>query len=384
MDFEILKEFASCEIEKKICEELGSGKSQRQAAQALGIGQSTLCERLGKLKKYAAARLYSPEHGLDKEPLPYQILDRVSQYYDKDGNPAGRWVKSKTDHQAAYEAAKAMIDEMSKEIPREKHPDPVWETDKDLLNLYVLTDAHLGMYAHHEEGGSNWDIKIAEKTIDNAFEYFYNNTPDSETGILCNLGDLMHSDSMLPVTPTHQHVLDQDTRQYRVIRTAIRVIRKAVAKLLEKHDKLIVVNAQGNHDPVSALWLQTMFAALYEDETRVDVLVSPLPYYAHVHGSNLLAFTHGHKKRGPGLADLISGQFRDLLAGTRHTYIHTGHFHQQELIETPTSTIEQHPTIAARDSHSAHGGWLSKRGMQAIVYHKDRLEIGRSVYRPGV
>lgn len=382
MDYEKLKNFCCCDLDVNICSAMEEYGSQRKAAKALKIGQSTLCERLGRLRQYAATKGYAPEQGLEDLPVPNQLLQGVSTLYGESGEVKARWVKTKADSQAAMDVARAVVEEMLASIKPEEPVKGPKISESDLLNLYVLTDAHLGMYAHHEEGGSNWDIKIAERTIISAFEYLIHTTPQSKVGFFLNLGDLLHSDSILPVTPTSQHVLDQDTRQHRVIRTGIRIVRSAMQMLLSRHEMVILLNAQGNHDMVSALWMQAAFEALYEEEERVEVVVSPLPYYAYKHGKNLLAFTHGHKKRGRVLADLISGQFRHLLAETEHTFIHTGHLHSQELVETPTSTIEQHPTLAARDSYAAQGGWLSKRGMQAIVYHKDRLEIGRSTYRP--
>lgn len=384
MDFEKLEKFACCELDVKICKLLSKGLSQREAAKEIEMSQSYLCERLGKLKEFAATRCYAPEEGLTELQPFNQILSGVSTLYDELGGVKARWVKTKANQRAVIEAARAMVAEMSSEVPKATPVDNLIETENALLNLYVLTDAHLGMYAHHEEGGSNWDLKIAETEIMNGFDYLVQTTPCAGTAILCNLGDLLHSDSMLPVTPTNQHVLDQDSRQHRVIKVAIRVIRGVMKMLLETHDKVVLINAQGNHDLVSALWLQGLFAAHYEDDSRVEVVVSPLPYYAYVHGYNLLAFTHGHKKRGEPLADLISGQFRELIGKTRHTFIHTGHLHSQKMTETPTSTIEQHPTIASRDSHASHDGWMAKRGMQAIVYHEENLEIARSVYRPRV
>jgi hypothetical protein len=382
MDYSKLVTFSSCDLDGKICKALESEGSQRKAAKLLGISQSYLCDRLSTLKRYAASHGYSPETGLDNLQPPNQLLSGVSTLYGEDGSVKARWVKTRTEYMEAMEAAKAMISEMCQAVPHEPPRDLLIHTDADLLNLYVLTDAHLGMYAHHEEGGSNWDLKIAESTINASFDHLIENTPAASHAILLNLGDLLHSDSTLPVTPTSHHVLDQDSRQHRVIKTAIRVIRRTMASLLETHNKVTLVNAQGNHDMVSALWMQAAFQALYEEESRAEIVVSPLPYYAHVHGDCLLAFTHGHKKRGRSLADLICGQFRDLIGATKHTYIHTGHLHSQELIETPTATIEQHPTLAARDSFSSHGGFLSKRGMQAITYSKTRLEIARSVFRP--
>jgi hypothetical protein len=383
MDYDKLGTFASCALDEKVCRAMSSEGSQRKAAKAVGISQSYLNERLSRLKSYAATRGYSPDTGLHDLQAPNQLLHGVSTLYDDAGAVKARWVKTRQDQQQTLEAARAMVEEMSQLVtPEEPNRELQVRCDKDLLNLYVLTDAHLGMYAHHEEGGNNWDLKIAEATIDSAFDYLVTNTPEASTAILLNLGDLLHSDSIWPVTPTNHHVLDQDSRQHRVIRTAIRVIRRTMQSLLSYHDRVVLVNAQGNHDMVSALWMQSAFGVLYENEPRAEVVQSPLPYYANVHGKNLLTFTHGHKKRGKELADLVCGQFRHLMAGTTHTSIHTGHLHTQSIIETPTATIECHPTLAARDSYSAHGGWLSRRGMQAIVYHVEDLEIARCVYRP--
>ncbi len=33
----------------------------------------------------------------------------------------------------------------------------------ELLNLYVLTDVHIGMKAWREETGADWDLNIAER-----------------------------------------------------------------------------------------------------------------------------------------------------------------------------------------------------------------------------
>lgn len=383
MDYKKLEAFAVDDRDVAICRAMEELGSQRKAAKSVGMSQSYLNERLKRIKKDAALHGYEPDRGLDNLQPSGQILSGISTLYDESGNVTCRWVKTKAEHDEVIASMKAIVDEMCRTIkPESPVDDPRVDFKNELMNLYVLTDAHLGMYAHREEGGENWDLKIAESSVNSAFDYMIANTPCSEVGLLCNLGDLLHSDGLLPVTPTSHNVLDQDSRFYRVIRTAIRVLRATVKKLLGKHKKVVMLNCQGNHDLASSLWLQEAFCALYEDEPRVEVVVSPLPYYAVQHGDCLLAFAHGNKKRGRELADLVTGQFRDLVGKTKHTYIHTGHLHQQELVETPSATVEQHPTIAARDSHASHGGWLSKRGMQSIIYHKEHLEISRCMFRP--
>lgn len=50
MDYQKLSEFAKTDLDKRICEELASGASQRQAAQRIGMSQSYLNERLQKIR----------------------------------------------------------------------------------------------------------------------------------------------------------------------------------------------------------------------------------------------------------------------------------------------------------------------------------------------
>jgi hypothetical protein len=55
--------------------------------------------------------------------------------------------------------------------------------------------------------------------------------------------------------------------------------------LLAKHKNVHVILAEGNHDMASSVWLRTMFKALYENEPRITVDDSALPYYAHEFGN---------------------------------------------------------------------------------------------------
>lgn len=85
MDFEKLEKFACCELDVKICKLLSKGLSQREAAKEIEMSQSYLCERLGKLKEFAATRCYAPEEGLTELQPFNQILSGVSTLYDELG-----------------------------------------------------------------------------------------------------------------------------------------------------------------------------------------------------------------------------------------------------------------------------------------------------------
>jgi len=249
-----------------------------------------------------------------------------------------------------------------------------------LLNLYTLSDAHIGMLAWHEDGGADWDVKIAEKTILDAFSHLISCSPDASHGFFAQLGDGLHSDGMIPITPGHGHVLDQDGRFHKVVRTAIRIFRTVITMLLEKHQQVTVLMAQGNHDPASSVWLQEMFAVLFENNKRVNIVVSPKPYYAIQHGDVMLGFHHGHKAAPDRLPDVFMGEFREMYGRTKQTYIHCGHKHGIKVTELNSAIVEQHRTLAARDAYASHGGWKSGRSMNVITYHKTRLKYSESVY----
>ena len=116
---------------------------------------------------------------------------------------------------------------------------------------------------------------------------------------------------------------------------------------------------------------------MFEDNPRVEIIVSPLPYYAYQHGEVMLGFHHGHKKNVKGMPDTFAGQFREMYGKTKQTYLHCGHLHNRHLEEFSSAIVERHSTVSSRDAHASHGGWNSQRSMQAITYHKERLECGR-------
>lgn len=380
---ETLLEYAETERQRQAIKAwFKNGKVNARAAQELGIGESSFRNLMTRVRMLAAMQGYSPEHNMNKVVPDPMAIKRISTFYNANGS-INQWVIAEPDKQQLLELMRAVVDELKTDVdplqPIRERADAIYSPD--LLNLFVLTDAHIGMLAWHEEGGANWDLKIAEETINAAFDHLICCSPVAETAFFCQLGDGLHTDSMVPVTPTSGHVLDADGRYQKVVRTAVRIFRRNINRLLETHKRVVVLLAAGNHDPSGSVWLQEMFSTLYEDNPRVEIICSPLPYYAYRHGEVLLGFHHGHMKKVPQLPEVFVGEFRHLLGATKQTYLHTGHLHSK-VVETNSTIVEQHATLAARDAYSAYNGYRSMRTMQAITYHKTRQETGRTVYRP--
>lgn len=369
------------ETEKRYIDAVEKHGSARAASVALGLHHDSVSRSLRALARRAARAGHSPAHDMTHTVPDGYSVKGVSTLYTPKG-VAAQWVKSSIDHERQAAIMREAFEAMAEQLPREKPTNAPRQTDAPLLNLYTFTDYHLGMLAWHVETGADWDVQIAEKMLFDAFARMVDAAPDASAAILNIQGDFLHSDGLLPVTPTNKHVLDQDGRFSKIVAAALRVVRRLIAHALTRHDRMHLIIAEGNHDEASSLWLRTMFAALYEDEPRLSVDVSVLPFYAYQHGQTMLAFHHGHKVNNEQLPMLFAAQFPQMWGATTKRYCHTGHRHHVDEKEYSGMTVTQHPTLAARDAYSARGGYISQRAAQAITYHARFGQVGRTIVTP--
>lgn len=351
-----------------------------EAARVINMNRETLQSRVNKARDAIKTGSLDPDLA-ERIPEGHRAKG-VSTLYDSEGNVRAQWVKTSVDADKAREAQEAAIAAMCAEIPRIAPVAAPQGNLGHLLTLYTFTDYHVGMLAWHKEGGDDWDLQIAEKMGADAMAALVDGAPQSDEAIVNIQGDFLHFDGLLPVTPTHGHVLDADSRFGKVVDVAIRLIRRLVATALGKHRHVTLLIAEGNHDVTASLWLRKLFAALYELEPRVAVHDSELPYYAIPWGQNLIGFHHGHLRGNGQLPALFAAQFRELWGQSKRAYIHTGHRHHKEVKEHPGAEVHQHPTLAARDAYAARGGWWSERKITAITYHATHGEVATNTVTP--
>ena len=383
-------------------------RNQRATALQLGLARSTLQNRLRRaaergllgyepvLPGFAIKSISSKEAdgswvrqgraaGEVFEAPETHVLGKMTVQRDPDGRVVQDWVRYSPDAQAQAAAMKAAAAGISDALPRALPvAAPVHAIDT-LLNLYVLTDAHLGALAWGEETGSgDWDLAIAERVIDDWFAAAVDLAPPSGTAILAQLGDLLHWDGFESVTPTNRHVLDGDSRFDKMVRVAIRLIRKIVQRLLAKHSHVHLVMADANHDPASGSWLRGWLAAHYEDEPRITVDDSAGTYYAYRHGDVSLFLHHGHRRKIGDVDSVFAGRYREIYGATKYSFAHLGHLHSDELKTTNLMKVERHETLAAPDAYAANGGWLSGRSAKVITYSAEHGEVARLTLTPGM
>ena len=379
---EQIKPFAKTDRERLVLNLLSQGYTQTQVADKMGISRSTVQATVYALRDRAEVKGVGDEYvsgEADQSDTPFYVKG-TSTLYDAAGNPKLQWVKTNIQADALDKIAREIVEALKEDIPKNNiHSRPVsTQNNSDLLNLHVVSDYHLGMFAWKEQNhDSDWSTSKAEKFLVEWFRKSIESSPFAGTGILLNLGDFLTSDSVAPITPSHGHLLDVDQPFQQVIRAAIRVYRQIVEMMKQKYEKVHIISVSGNHDLTSGMWFREFFAAFYENDPRVTVDDSPDSYHCYEHGDTSLFMHHGHRRKMGNVSDVFAAKFREVFGRTKHSYAHLGHRHSIDVKESNLMVVEQHRTLAPQDQYASGGGWLSGRSSYVITYHKEHGEVAR-------
>ena len=379
-----LKEYCISERELSVISARAVDDTVDETAAKFGVSIRAIYTISGAVKARAARKGHAPEHDMTATAPAGFVVKGVSTYYNASGQKTGQWVKTIGDKERQHEIMLLAIEETHKNYKPFKPSPKVKHTDKDLLSLITITDFHLGMYAWEAETGDDWDVNISKRVFLNAISDMIEAAPKAHTGFLCQLGDFLHFDGITAVTPMSGHILDADTRYSKLVELTIEIMTQAVQMMLKKFGKVVVVQAEGNHDMSGSIWLRKHIKYVFSKDDRVEVIDNEFPYYAYLHGEILLGFHHGHKKKMAQLPKLFASEprFRKLWGKATQAYIHTGHMHHERVVEDMGAIVEQNPSLSTRDAYSARGGWVSARGAKVITYHTKLGEVHRTTVRP--
>lgn len=365
--------------DEQLQQELNAGLGPTEIAKKYNMSRRNVQLRSARLAKKGVG------HGRDVShlvPDGYKIKG-TSSLVDEFGNTKLQWVKTDTDAERQVELMHAVIDGMKSDItPVSAVPPPKKRQNEKLLNLYTVSDFHLGMLAWADESGDDWDMRIAEDLFSKWFDAAFQKAPDAGVGVINLLGDFAHFDSLDAVTPASGHVLDADTRYQKLVRYMIRMVRRVVNMALVKHKSVRLLIVQGNHDESGMIWLAEMFSTLYDNEPRVFVDTSADVYKMVQHGKTTLFFHHGHKARFDAIEPVMIAKFRKAFGESVYSYAHVGHLHHQKIVESRNMIVEQHRTLAAKDAYASRGGWMSGRSANVITYSAEYGEVARLTISP--
>ncbi len=348
---------------------------------------------LGLNVRSVERRVRNYREGKSKEPKPQdgappnarhdELFKGRSILWDPGtGEKKLEWFKTDRNKQAQYEALQQAAEALKDDIPAAPHIKAPKLPNNQLLNLFVLTDAHIGMLAWGEETGEDWDTNAAEDLILKYFAAAIERAPKAYRAVFAQMGDFLHYDGIESVTPTSKHQLDTDTRFPKLVRIGVRITRQIIEMLLENYVSVEVIMAEGNHDEVSEIWLRESFADRYRNVPRLFIDQSPAPFYAIEHGKTSLFFHHGHLKKIDQIDRALAAEFRELFGRTKYSYAHLGHLHHYEAKESELMTVERHATLAARDSYASRRLYRAARQAKAITYHAEYGFVGLQVLTP--
>ena len=350
--------------------------TQTAAAKVLGKHNTSINRAMVRLRKRAAQRGFSPSHGMDNPSPEGTLRKRTSTLYKHDPETGLRtkalqWEINVPEQEARAEAWRAFAEELAGTVqPAPAVDPPKTNLSGDLTTVYPMGDPHIGMYAWADEAGDDFDTEIAAGQLRGAMQRLVASGPDSETGVIVNLGDFFHADNAENRTMRSGNVLDVDTRWQRVMRLGAHLMVELVETALGKHERVVVRNAIGNHDDHSSLMLSLIMEAFFRDNERVTIDTSPAMfwYYRPANSKVLIGVTHGDKTKLSDLPLIMAADRAEDWGQTQHRYWLTGHIHNRKVEEHGGVICESFRTLAARDAYASGRGYRSGRDMHAIVF----------------
>lgn len=373
------KEYCKTDLQKQTLELYLEGLNQRQIAKTQNRHHKRVHDSLNQIKLRAAKHGYAPGQDLTHETAPGFATKRVSTAYNQSGEIVLQWHIQEPERVALEELVRGTVEAFTDDLkgvhsPKDFQGTPV----EDLLCAYVIGDHHLGMLAHGDETmGDDYDVKISQDLLTRATDRLISVTPESQVGLLLNLGDFLHINDSTSTTPASKHLLDSDGRYGKTIRAASTLIKRMIMAMLDKHPDVWVINVRGNHDPDAALWLNEVMRMYFEDDPRVHVFDNISKFVWFQWGQNLVVTHHGDKIKMSNLYGSITRNLRKEWGESKHTFVWTGHVHHKNQEEYGGAIFESFNILAPPDAWHAGSGYSSSRSMTAIVLHRDYGEEGR-------
>ena len=118
-----------------------------------------------------------------------ELLKGTSTLYAEDGSVKLQWVKTDVPREQFLEAFTTTIEDLASNLPPTPQIAPPLQVTADLATLYVCNDLHLGALMWDKESGKDWNLDLACSTIRAAYDYLFSVSPNSEVGIVVDLGE---------------------------------------------------------------------------------------------------------------------------------------------------------------------------------------------------
>jgi predicted phosphodiesterase len=261
------------------------------------------------------------------------------------------------------------VTEAFQEIPTAPPIESPQHTLVEMMVVYPLFDAHLGMRAHAAVSGEEMDLEKGAHRIKTAMSSVMNGAPDAYRAVIINGGDFTHQTDDKNQTRKSGHVLDVDGRNIITVLEAIEVIAACIEMALTKHTFVEYYSVPGNHDPQNWETILIGLRERYRDHNRVRINFRLAEFSVVEHGEVAVFIHHGDKRTPKDLAMFCAAEFPEVWGRTRYRIVMTGHLHHIKTDEFPGIYWMQMPALTVRDQH-ASGGYNSHSLMMAIGFDR--------------
>lgn len=351
-----------------------AGHSFDSIAKTLGVSKSTAHINYTRALRYIDTDP-GVQDAMDKSGL--NDISKVHSGWIKTDEASLYFVNPKESPVEALEGVVERIKERVQGIKPLKPISPPKEADTDLLTVYPIADAHIGMRAISAESGDNYNIDIAAERIRNSIDNLVDASPASHRAIILDVGDLTHADDTNYATPKSKHPLDMSATQYESIDVAIEVLSSSIFAALRKHKEVLVRILRGNHNENSYIAVMFALHERFRENSRVVIEKTPADFFVHDFGKCMFAAHHGDKAKADRLVMHMAHEWADIWGRTKWRYYFTGHLHHTKVQDIGGVQVEQLRAATSRDKYAATHGYVGSPQLQAITYHKELGERSR-------
>ena len=352
--------------------------SIRKAASSLGIHFNAVQKGIKAVRAKATLQGYNPEHNLAR-PVPEPLRLRGTSMLFKRGEeaPVLEWHKTTVDQAMLAQTIERYVSSFLEAAPVPVIAPPSTDLDTDVIPWFQIGDGHVGMLAHADEVGHNFDLKIAERELVTAMHRLIDRAPDCERCVIQDMGDLTHYQDFTAKSESG-HDFDYDSRYPKMIDTAARIMRSIVDKALAKFKFVDVIVNQGNHSRSNDVWMRVFLRHVYHSNERLHVLDNSSVFIPYRMGNVFVLCHHSDKCKPDRLAHVMATDFAKDWGEATYRYIDIGHIHHKmQSKEHPGVTVESWNQIAPGDKYAHDGGWRSRACLTCVLRSKTYGEKGR-------
>ena len=349
-----------------------------RAAAALGLASSTYENRLRQAKERGMHLSQGAQRVVKAAGLSGTEA-KGGWIHDYETGPDGKRYKIGTTRWAAEDKAAqenllarlaAAFEDVTPAAPVARPAD----TKGDLCNVIPLFDCHWGLSAWGEETGDvDYDLALAREDLMRGLETVMSTAPKADTAVLILGGDFLHANDNTAQTPASKHSLDVASRQFRALDTGIAIIKYAVLRALQHHDRVVVRVLRGNHDEDSHRSIAFALREWTALNERATVDMDPRELFMLQWGRTALFAQHGDKMKPVDLALKLS-DVCPFWSASPHRYAYTGHRHSLAAERIGGLNWERLEPFSPADMYGA--SWVNRRAMKIDTYHKQRGRIG--------